>query len=98
MTKGRAVLPGRLVAGQPLALFGSAIPPLCHPDRNVVEWRDLRFVGPFQEMFFGLGAVEERFSPPAIRAPLSICRKRSDQLLWCHMLVTRAPAHELPGT
>ena len=27
-------------------------PPLCHLDRSVAQWRDLRFSGPFLEMFF----------------------------------------------
>jgi hypothetical protein len=27
-------------------------PPLCHPDRSVAEWRDLRFSVPLLEMFF----------------------------------------------
>ena len=28
-------------------------PPLCHLDRSAAQWRDLRFSGPFLEMFFG---------------------------------------------
>jgi hypothetical protein len=35
---------------------------------------------------------------PAVKFCRPICRKRSDQLLWCHILVTNAPAHELRGT
>jgi hypothetical protein len=27
-------------------------PPLCHLDRSEAQWRDLRFSGPFLEMFF----------------------------------------------
>jgi hypothetical protein len=27
-------------------------PPLCHLDRSAAKWRDLRFSGPFMEMFF----------------------------------------------
>jgi hypothetical protein len=27
-------------------------PPLCHLDRSVAQWRDLRFSGAFLEMFF----------------------------------------------
>ena len=27
-------------------------PPLCHLDRSAAQWRDLRFSGPFLEMFF----------------------------------------------
>jgi hypothetical protein len=27
-------------------------PPLCHLDRSVAQWRDLRFGGSFLEMFF----------------------------------------------
>jgi hypothetical protein len=27
-------------------------PPLCHLDRSAAKWRDLRFSGPFLEMFF----------------------------------------------
>src|ERR1700677_3947766 len=27
-------------------------PPLCHLDRSAAQWRDLRFIGPFLEMFF----------------------------------------------
>jgi hypothetical protein len=27
-------------------------PPLCHPDRSVAQWRDLRFCRPLLEMFF----------------------------------------------
>jgi hypothetical protein len=27
-------------------------PPLCHLDRSVAQWRDLRFGGSFPEMFF----------------------------------------------
>ena len=34
---------------------GSALPPLCHPDRSAAQWRDLRFGGPFVEMFFDRG-------------------------------------------
>ena len=26
-------------------------PPLCHLDRSAAQWRDLRFSGPFLEMF-----------------------------------------------
>src|SRR6202789_1450374 len=27
-------------------------PPLCHLDRSAAQWRDLRYSGPFMEMFF----------------------------------------------
>jgi hypothetical protein len=30
-------------------------PPLCHLDRSVAQWRDLRFSGPFLGMFFDRG-------------------------------------------
>ena len=32
-------------------------PPLCHLDRSVAQWRDLRFSGPFLEMFFDRGVM-----------------------------------------
>jgi hypothetical protein len=41
--------------------FGPPVPQLslwkrqlspCHPDRSVANWRDLRFGGPFLDMFF----------------------------------------------
>jgi len=37
-------------------------PPLCHPDRSVAQWRDLRFGGSFLEMFFDSGfcSIRER--------------------------------------
>ena len=33
-------------------LPGRHRPPLCHLDRSAAQWRDLRFSGPFLEMFF----------------------------------------------
>jgi hypothetical protein len=32
-------------------------PPLCHLDRSVAQWRDLRFGGSFLEMFFDRGVM-----------------------------------------
>ena len=32
-------------------------PPLCHLDRSAAQWRDLRFSGPFLEMFFDRGIM-----------------------------------------
>ena len=32
-------------------------PPLCHLDRSAAQWRDLRFSGPFLEMFFDRGVM-----------------------------------------
>jgi hypothetical protein len=29
--------------------------PPCHPDRSAAQWRDLRFSGPFLEMFLDSG-------------------------------------------
>ena len=42
-------------------------PFLCHPDRSEAERRDLRFYGPFVEMFFDGGVPRFRSSllPPA---------------------------------
>jgi hypothetical protein len=39
--------------GQPsnLTLWKRPLSP-CHPDRSAAQWRDLRFSGPFLEMFF----------------------------------------------
>jgi hypothetical protein len=31
---------------------GKRCPPLCHLDRSAAQWRDLRFSGPFLEIFF----------------------------------------------
>jgi hypothetical protein len=42
---------------QQLLFSGSALSPLCHPDRSAAQWRDLRFSGPFLEMFFDRGVM-----------------------------------------
>jgi hypothetical protein len=34
-------------------------PTLCHLDRSAAQWRDLRFSGPFLEIFFDRGSVVE---------------------------------------
>ena len=47
-----------------LTFSGAAIPPPCHPDRSAAQWRDLRFGGPFLEMFFD-SAVEGPAVQPA---------------------------------
>jgi hypothetical protein len=67
MTKGKTVLPERVVAEwKPLCItLGGLKPilfsnyslwkhrlPLCHLDRSEAQWRDLRFSGPLVEMFF----------------------------------------------
>src|SRR5580658_7750695 len=43
---------------------GKRCPPLCHLDRSAAQWRDLRFSGPFLEMF----STEESwaFGPPKV--------------------------------
>jgi hypothetical protein len=44
--------------GQPsnLTLWKRPLSP-CHPDRSAAQWRDLRFSGPFLEMFFDKGIM-----------------------------------------
>jgi hypothetical protein len=37
-------------------------PSLCHLDRSAAQWRDLRFDGPFLEMFFERGIMGQ--GPP----------------------------------
>jgi hypothetical protein len=39
-------------------------PSLCHLDRSVAQWRDLRFSGPFLEMFF-----DRAFRPVKLSSP-----------------------------
>jgi hypothetical protein len=36
----------------PLPPILNALSASCHPDRSAAQWRDLRFSGPFVEMFF----------------------------------------------
>ena len=42
-------------------------PPLCHLDRSAAQWRDLRFNGPFLEMFFDRGVMGQGTHPRVMK-------------------------------
>jgi hypothetical protein len=53
---GSTALPLEGPAVQQLMLSKGAALPLCHLDRSAA-WRDLRFSGPFLEMFFNIESL-----------------------------------------